>query len=263
MKTRTIPAMVAVILIGMLQVTTAGALDLRFEPEDQNIALNAEGSLSIWIDEALEVRTIEITVSYDGSILSGLVGGQGAAYQDLPCFVWEEYTPEENQWYGFAVSIGVDCFVVGPGELYTWNFTGIANGTSNITAVSVVLIDRYDVIIEEVVLPGTTVVVGDGIVSSPDFGNPQLPTILASPNPCNPMTFIKFWLPEPREASLDIYDMKGRRVRQLLDGSVPGEWSSVRWDGRTDNGAAAPSGVYLYRLETNKENLSGRVTLAR
>ncbi|MBD3222612.1 T9SS C-terminal target domain-containing protein, partial [bacterium] len=81
--------------------------------------------------------------------------------------------------------------------------------------------------------------------------------------PCNPTTSIRFALPAARDARLDLFDVEGRRVRTLLDGFVPAGWSSVRWDGRADDGAAVPSGVYLYRLITGHEQLSGRVTLAR
>ncbi len=265
MKARRKPITVAAtFLLGLLLATQAGAVDLRFEPQDQNIALNADGSLSIWIDEALEIRTIEVTVTFDEAILSGIQGSQGPAFLDLPCFVWEEYTPETNQWYGFAVAIGADCFVVGPGELYTWTFSGIHNGTSNIEALSVVLYDRFgNLIEEEVVLPPTTVIVGDGIVSVGDQPNQLIPTITASPNPFNPRTEIKFWLPEQCQARLSLFDLRGRLIRELLNGTVPGAWTTVPWDGKTEEGLAAPSGVYIYRLDTNREKLSGRMTLAR
>lgn len=77
MTIRTMPGMgTLVLLVSLLQLTGAQAVDLRFEPLDQNIALNDQGTLSIWLDDALEVRTIEVTVTFDGSILSGQVADQ-------------------------------------------------------------------------------------------------------------------------------------------------------------------------------------------
>jgi hypothetical protein len=262
-KLATTALVLALSAFGMGQVSPAAAVELRFTPQDQNIALNGTGSLAIWLDDPIEVRTLEVTVSFNDGVLSPLDGGPGEAFEDLSCYVWQEYQAEAGQWYGFAVSMGSDCFVVGPGELFTWSFEGIANGTSAIDVVAVTLFDRFGVEIEDVTLPGTAVSVGDGVVPAGDFPGARPAFISASPNPCNPMTNIKFWLPEARRARLGVYDLKGRRVRTLLEGSVPAEWTTVRWDGRTDRGQAAPSGVYLYRLETGVENLTGRLTLAR
>lgn len=250
-------------LLGVLQFSVAGAVSLRFSPQDQEVAMAEEGTLSIMLDEVLEVRTIEVIVTFDGSILSSLEGGMGAAYQDLPCYVWEGFSDEENQWTGFAVSMGVDCFVVGPGELFSWDFVAQGFGQCNITAVSVLLMDAAGVAIPDVELPGAVVLVSGGESSVWDERMPMQPIISAVPNPCNPMTNIEFWLPEPGKASLVLYDMKGRCVRKLLDGPVSGDWNSVRWDGRGEDGQAAPSGVYLYQLVSKQKTLSGRVTLAR
>ncbi len=264
MKTRKFWALVALTIVwGMFTGSMVGASELRFSPLDQNIQQGEEGCLSIMLDEALEVRTIEVTVTFDGSILSGLEGGGGAAFQDLPCSVWQEYSSSENQWTGFAVALGADCFIVDPGELFYWNFSAENSGVSEITAVLVTLYDRFGVIIPGISLQSTSVVVGTGSSPVGDYGVPILPSITSSPNPFNPQTNIKFWLPQACEASLVVYDLKGRCVRKLLTGPVSEYWTIVRWDGRADSGHNVPSGVYLYQLVTAGEVLSGRMTLAR
>jgi len=251
-------------LLGLLVLTGAGgAVELRFAPANQNIEVDQAGQLAVWLDEPLEIRTIELTVAFDGDLLAATGGGAGAAFHDLPCFVWEEYTPGDGQWYGFAVAMGADCFVVGPGELFTWSFTGDQEGVAVVECVSVALYDRYAGEVADVILPPTTVVVGEPPVAVGNLLGPSRPQILAAPNPCNPFTEIRFWLPTAQPASLALYDLGGRRVRTLLDGAASPDWNSVRWDGRTDRGLAAPSGVYVYRLVTPYEQLTGRVTLAR
>ncbi|WP_243663327.1 FlgD immunoglobulin-like domain containing protein [Rhodothermus marinus] len=48
---------------------------------------------------------------------------------------------------------------------------------------------------------------------------------------------------------LTIYDLLGRRVRQLVDG-VPGTGRhTITWDGRSDAGIEVASGLYFVRLE--------------
>jgi hypothetical protein len=69
------------------------------------------------------------------------------------------------------------------------------------------------------------------------------------PNPFNPTTTIKFNLPEASAASLEIYNLKGQKVRTLLDDDLAkGSYSPV-WNGLDDNLQPVSSGVYLYRLK--------------
>jgi hypothetical protein len=72
------------------------------------------------------------------------------------------------------------------------------------------------------------------------------------PNPFNQNTVITYYLPDnkfrPMQVQLQIYDLLGRLVRELVNGfRQPGE-HQVTWDGRGNNGADLPSGVYFYRL---------------
>ncbi len=88
-----------------------------------------------------------------------------------------------------------------------------------------------------------------------DTGTPVAPIgpALASlhdayPNPFNPMTTIRYDLPEAGKTSLAIFDLAGRRIRTLLDGEMPAGRHSSIWRGRDDAGRPVSSGVYFYRL---------------
>jgi parallel beta-helix repeat protein/predicted outer membrane repeat protein len=69
------------------------------------------------------------------------------------------------------------------------------------------------------------------------------------PNPFNPMTVIHFALSEPQHVRLAVFDLKGRRVRSLVDESRSAGHHDVTWLGRDDEGTRVASGVYFYRLE--------------
>jgi hypothetical protein len=68
------------------------------------------------------------------------------------------------------------------------------------------------------------------------------------PNPFNLTTRITFALPVRSAVRLIIYDLLGRRVRELLAEELPAGYHAITWDGTNDKGRAASSGVYLYRL---------------
>lgn len=74
--------------------------------------------------------------------------------------------------------------------------------------------------------------------------------LTASPNPFNPRTTIRFALPHAGAARLAVYDLAGRLVRTLVDGSLPQGASEVVWDGRDAAGRSVATGAYVARLES-------------
>lgn len=82
------------------------------------------------------------------------------------------------------------------------------------------------------------------------------------PNPFNPSTNIRFDVPAPGGlVRLSIYDIKGRRVRQLVDRHLDAGRHRVVWDGTSDRGGRAPSGVYFSRLEAYDYRASRKMVL--
>ncbi len=71
-----------------------------------------------------------------------------------------------------------------------------------------------------------------------------------TPNPFNPSTTVRFVVPESGLAHLAIYDLNGRLVRTLVDGTVYTGPHTAVWDGRDALGHEVASGVYLCRLAT-------------
>jgi hypothetical protein len=71
----------------------------------------------------------------------------------------------------------------------------------------------------------------------------------AYPNPFNPLTRIEYALAEPGRVALRVYNLAGRRVATLVDGPVTAGEHIAVWDGRTEGGRRAASGVYFVRME--------------
>ena len=68
------------------------------------------------------------------------------------------------------------------------------------------------------------------------------------PNPFNPSTTISFTVPDSRQVELEVFDLLGRRIQLLVDGSLAAGSHSVIWDGSDQVGRRVASGMYLYRL---------------
>ncbi|MBD3348874.1 MAG: hypothetical protein GF400_06720 [Candidatus Eisenbacteria bacterium] len=83
------------------------------------------------------------------------------------------------------------------------------------------------------------------------------------PNPFNPVTRIGFSLDRETEARIAIYSAGGRLVRTLVDERLPAGEHRVRWNGTTDGGTLAPSGIYFCVLEAGEARLTRKLVLAK
>jgi len=83
------------------------------------------------------------------------------------------------------------------------------------------------------------------------------------PNPFNPTTEIEFSLPEWSNVQLAVYNVLGQKIKTLFNAKVPAGRYKVTWDGTNDFGRQVASGVYLYKLKTNKVQKVKKMILLR
>jgi hypothetical protein len=84
-----------------------------------------------------------------------------------------------------------------------------------------------------------------------------------SPNPFNPSTTISYTLPGEARVRLEVYDVAGRRIANLVDAvQGPGD-HSVLWDGKDSNGVPVTSGIYFYRITAGDLKISRKMILVR
>jgi hypothetical protein len=83
------------------------------------------------------------------------------------------------------------------------------------------------------------------------------------PNPFNGRTEIRFILQAAEKVRLDVIDVKGRRVRTLVDGRREAGAGMVRWDGTDESRVPVPSGLYLLRLSSPRSAAVRKMTVIR
>lgn len=79
-----------------------------------------------------------------------------------------------------------------------------------------------------------------------------------SPNPVSTSTLIAFETPESCRVSIDIFDSFGMRIRRLLSG----DYSPGRYEFQVDM-ADLPNGLYLYRMESDKQIQTKKLLVLR
>jgi agmatine deiminase len=87
------------------------------------------------------------------------------------------------------------------------------------------------------------------------------PAPWSAPNPFRTETRFRFELAYPGHVELVVFDVHGRRVRRLLDGTQPAGPSEITWDGKDDAGRRLPAGVYQFRLRAAGIQYARPVTL--
>ncbi len=73
------------------------------------------------------------------------------------------------------------------------------------------------------------------------------------PNPFNPTTMIKFSLPERAYTDLTVFDVRGRKVKTLVNAELQAGHYAVTFDA-----SRLSNGVYFYRIEAESSGSSGK-----
>jgi hypothetical protein len=107
----------------------------------------------------------------------------------------------------------------------------------------------------------------EAFASAESEGAPLSPTAFALapgyPNPFAAQTTISYQLEERGAATLEVFDLLGRRVRVLAEGEQSAGSHTIAWDGRDAAGRPVANGVYLVRLRTGDASATRRVSVLR
>jgi len=83
------------------------------------------------------------------------------------------------------------------------------------------------------------------------------------PNPFNPSTTIQYSIENPGSVQLLVYDIRGKKIRTLIDSKHSlGEYR-IDWDGLDGAGLQMDGGLYLYRLSSEGINAGKKMLLLR
>ena len=83
------------------------------------------------------------------------------------------------------------------------------------------------------------------------------------PNPFNPTTAISFSLENAGQVTLEIFNVKGEKVRTLVNEHFEATSHSVVWNGKDDLGKTSASGVYFYKMRTGSFTSTKKMVLMK
>jgi hypothetical protein len=227
-------------------------------PQTFEIILNADGSVATQYKTVTEATSATVGIeNVDGSVGLQIVFNAAYLHNALatlfttaPPVPWLSVSPAG----GSVPAQGVQDVTA------TYNSTGLAFGDYH-AVLRLTTNDpnhaTVDVPVALTVSNATGVVAGVDVPTAFELGEP-------SPNPFGLTTSIRFAIPvDGRHVRISVFDVAGRRVRMLWNGT-PGVGRHVTtWDGRDAAGQRVASGVYFYRMDAGDFSQVRKVTVLK
>ena len=111
---------------------------------------------------------------------------------------------------------------------------------------------------------GTSIVQFSDFTSATDIVLPAITDISAIyPNPFNPTTNIRFSNRVAGNVSLDVYNIKGQKVKTLASGHYEAGHYHIIWNGDDNTGRKVGSGIYFTRLVTEDKQVIKKMVLVK
>jgi hypothetical protein len=106
-------------------------------------------------------------------------------------------------------------------------------------------------------------VVNMGTVPNTDPVTPVVMTSLNGnyPNPFNPETTISYSVKGTSPVTVEIYNVKGQKVKTLVNETKASGNHTIKWNGTDSNNHKVTSGVYFYRMQAGKYTASRKMIL--
>lgn len=83
------------------------------------------------------------------------------------------------------------------------------------------------------------------------------------PNPFNPVTRIRFSLPQAMEIAVTVHNIRGELIARLAQGRLEAGAHAITWNGQDQQGRQAASGLYIYRLQAAGLVRHGKMLLVK
>jgi hypothetical protein len=174
------------------------------------------------------VERFKVGVSTTGTNPADFTIISGANYIEAP-LNWTEYSYSLGDYAEQNIYVGIQC-------------------VSN---------DAFILFVDDVTITGS--------VSNEDGVAPVFTTELKGnyPNPFNPETTIRYSVRENSPVTIDIFNVRGQRVRRLVNETVNAGDHTVVWHGTDDNGRSVSSGIYYFKMNAGKYSSTKKMIMMK
>lgn len=116
----------------------------------------------------------------------------------------------------------------------------------------------------EVYLESSTYLINiNNALDSEDPVQPPIPQLQIFPNPFAQSAGIRIELKEPGTARLDVYNLRGQKIKTIFDATLSAGDHLLNWDGRDEHGKPCSSGIYFLKLNYGGVATSSKMLLLK
>ena len=119
--------------------------------------------------------------------------------------------------------------------------------------------DAYITFGRAMVFTGDNVSIANANALTPN----QFKVFNAYPNPFNPVTTLRYQLPEANMVTVTIYDMAGKEVKTLIHQQQTAGVHGIQWNGTNNLGNTVSAGIYLYQVHSGVYNQTNKMILLK
>ena len=83
------------------------------------------------------------------------------------------------------------------------------------------------------------------------------------PNPFNPVTTLRYDLPENSFVNINIYDLMGRNIRSLVKSQQTVGYRSIQWNATNNLGEPVSAGMYIYMIQAGEFRQARKMVLLK
>jgi len=221
----------------------------------------SSGSLRDWFSGTIDLVRLSPGAIYSGNFTPPTSFGSGAS-TNVVDVAWEAPLSGTPAGYFVERQVNAGAFVrLTATSIATLSYTDLAPPAGDLCY----RVIAVDAIPQEGPASNTDCVIGI-TKAAPQAAPAPLAierTLSAAPNPFNPTTQIAFRLETASDVSLVIYDARGARVATLARGRHEAGAHLVRWNGRTEAGHTAASGIYFAELRAGSVRARQRLVLLK
>jgi hypothetical protein len=255
---------IVLVAVALLVAASAWATPtVYFEPAATEVEQGQAFTVGIRVDAGTDTLTcFLVEFTFDSSVLELLSADEGTLFAESghsTMFDWDQHSPSVHSCND--VTLGVDTFVMCPGELVHLEFYAVAEGATPLSITTIDLRDiRRDPILP-VLTEGGSVTVGPGTGVADELVAPDL---RCHPNPFSDRVVIELHSGTVSgPVHMAIHDVAGRVVARPVAASFRSGSSLGLWDGTGRDRRPLPGGVYFVVASGPAGEVSARVTLIR
>jgi hypothetical protein len=246
----------------VLQGPALGGVSVSVFPETTRVDPDQDFTIYLWIDVAAdEFDAYETVVNFNNSHVDLISVVQETVMTDACGNNWFQTNIGDSDVFISHAFLCPGATATGPGALSSLNFTAHTSGTSE------VVFEYIDFFLSGILNQDVTsrngIVTVTGGSSAPEGGllDSIEPSLDIFPNPVGELATLRFGLDRAGPTTLSLFDVRGRRIVNLISTRVVEAGThSVAWS-RGDASLDLPRGVYYWRLLTGEGQVVRRMIL--